>query len=43
MSSEEMQVNPQRAKQLVESLQHVVEQVRAANSAGRNVSRADHL
>lgn len=38
MSSEEMQVNPQRAKQLVENLQHVAEQVRSANSAGRNVS-----
>ncbi|GAB7349879.1 hypothetical protein MBLNU459_g0574t1 [Dothideomycetes sp. NU459] len=37
MSSDEMQINPQRAKQLVENLQHVVEQVRAANSAGRNV------
>ena len=34
---EEMPVNPQRAKVLVENLGHVVQQVKAANTTGRNV------
>jgi len=35
--SEGMQVNAQRAKQLAENISHVIQQVRSANQAGRNV------
>lgn len=32
-----MQVNPQRAKQLVENLNHVAQRITAANTGGRKV------
>jgi len=35
--SDDMQVNAQRAKQLVENLGHVTQRIKAANSANRNV------
>lgn len=37
-TSQSMQVNPQRAKQLVENAARVVQQINSANTAGRNVS-----
>lgn len=35
--SEEMKVNPVRAKELLENITHVVERIRAVNKTGKNV------
>jgi len=35
---QDMQINPQRAKQLVENAGRVAQQINAANTTGRNVS-----
>jgi len=34
---QDMHVNPQRAKQLAENISHVVQSIKTANTANRNV------
>jgi len=34
---QDMQVNPQRAKQLADNISHVVQSIKAANTTNRNV------